>query len=99
MFVWFYACSPDGGSLTALTTDVQGERRGVPQYNQPHVLLLGGKRILEKYSPGFESECAAKGAVMWDLLENMVRVSPPPHSPSSLKISQSWKISKVIDCL
>lgn len=48
----------------------------MPQYYQPHVLLMGGTRILEKYVPGFESECVARGATMWDPLENMMAVRP-----------------------
>eukprot|EP00884_Botryococcus_braunii_P018705 jgi/Botrbrau1/5518/Bobra.0023s0006.1 len=50
--------------------EAQGERRGVPQHRQPHLLLMGGAKLLEKYLPGFEQDCVAEGALIWDILEN-----------------------------
>ncbi len=52
-------------------------RRGVPQYQQPHILLLGGTKILEEMLPGFRDECLALGATSWDPMKNMVRVGTP----------------------
>eukprot|EP00884_Botryococcus_braunii_P018703 jgi/Botrbrau1/5516/Bobra.0023s0004.1 len=51
---------------------LEGDRRGVPQHSQPHVFLMGGAKLLEEYLPGFEHDCVAKGAVIWDALENML---------------------------
>eukprot|EP00884_Botryococcus_braunii_P018708 jgi/Botrbrau1/5520/Bobra.0023s0008.1 len=47
-------------------------RRGVPQQNQPHVFLMGGAKLLEKYIPSFEQDCIAEGAIMWDVLKNLL---------------------------
>lgn len=65
-------------------------RRGVPQYQQPHVLLLGGSKILEERLPGFTDDCLAQGATIWDPMKNMVNydfgtyfATPPPGQQST----------------
>eukprot|EP00884_Botryococcus_braunii_P018701 jgi/Botrbrau1/5514/Bobra.0023s0003.1 len=67
----------------------QGNRRGVPQYRHPHQLSRGGALILEKYVPGFEQDCVAAGAIVWDALENVLnydlggyRALPPAEEQS-----------------
>jgi hypothetical protein len=59
-------------------------RRGVPQYQQPHVLLLGGSKILEEMLPGFTDDCLAQGATIWDPMKNMVNVRSPSLTKSRL---------------
>jgi 2-polyprenyl-6-methoxyphenol hydroxylase-like FAD-dependent oxidoreductase len=58
------------GSVTVLDRDTLPEgtvaRRGVPQSNQPHVLLVSGLRELEGLFPGFEDELMAAGATRFD---------------------------------
>lgn len=36
---------------------------------------MGGAKLLEDYIPGFEQDCVAEGAIIWDALENMLNVS------------------------
>lgn len=42
-------------------------RRGVPQSQQPHALLLRGKQILEELYPGLERELLESGALIGDI--------------------------------
>ncbi|SMB82913.1 FAD-dependent oxidoreductase [Deinococcus hopiensis] len=42
-------------------------RKGVPQSQQPHALLLRGKQILEELYPGLEAELHAQGALSGDM--------------------------------
>lgn len=44
-------------------TDLQEFRKGVPQARHPHVLLLRGQLILEKYFPGISQELVAYGGI------------------------------------
>ena len=32
------------------------QRRGIPQYDQPHTLAMGGLEAMEELLPGFKSE-------------------------------------------
>jgi 2-polyprenyl-6-methoxyphenol hydroxylase-like FAD-dependent oxidoreductase len=41
-------------------------RAGVPQARHVHVLLLGGRRVMEQLFPGLENELRAAGAVFYD---------------------------------
>ncbi len=50
---------------------VQGlsKRGGVPQYNMPHGLLMGGLHAMELLFPGFKEELVAAGAARIDWLK------------------------------
>ena len=47
------------------------KRGGVPQYTQPHALLLSGLRAMEALFPGFSDELVAAGAKRIDWLQEM----------------------------
>jgi len=70
---------------------VQGKRGGVPQYNQPHALLVGGLQAMEKLFPGFSAELVAAGGVTMDWLREVNSVRPaawrrgPPWLPGHLQ--------------
>lgn len=43
-----------------------GGRPGVPQSNQVHVLMSGGRQGMERLFPGFIEDCISRGAVPFD---------------------------------
>lgn len=57
--------------VTIIERDVLPEqpthRKGVPQGRHPHVLLLGGLRVLEQQFPGITAELRTAGAVPFNL--------------------------------
>ena len=53
-----------------------GKRGGVPQYIQPHALLVRGLRSMEALFPGFGEELVAAGGQPIDWLRDMVSVGP-----------------------
>lgn len=53
------------------SVDVRRERRkGVPQFQQPHVLLARGLQELERLFPGLEQRLLSLGAVRIDVPQN-----------------------------
>ena len=52
-----------------------GKRGGVPQYIQPHALLVQGLRAMESLFPGFREELVAAGGQPIDWLKDMLSVS------------------------
>jgi 2-polyprenyl-6-methoxyphenol hydroxylase-like FAD-dependent oxidoreductase len=59
------------GRVTIIDRDQLPEqpayRKGVPQGRQPHVILLGGLRVLEQQFPGITEELYAAGAIQLNL--------------------------------
>ncbi|KAL4522951.1 hypothetical protein Ndes2526A_g07675 [Nannochloris sp. 'desiccata'] len=46
--------------------ETKKRRSGVPHYTQPHILLAGGSRALERLLPGFTKELCSRGARSYD---------------------------------
>ncbi|KAK9827652.1 hypothetical protein WJX81_004004 [Elliptochloris bilobata] len=54
-----------------LEHQVRSKRGGVPQYFQPHTLLVGGLQAMESFFPGFGDDLVAAGAQRIDWLRDM----------------------------
>ena len=52
----------------------------MPQYTQPHALLVGGLQAMEKLFPGFSAELVAAGGVSVDWLRDINSVSLATHA-------------------
>lgn len=60
------------GSAAAANMAQEGPklRPGVPQYDQPHLLVAGGLKAIEEMLPGFRAELVCRGGVEVDMLNN-----------------------------
>ena len=64
-------------------------RRGTPQANHVHALLLRGRQILEQLFPGLQAEMVAAGAPLVDMADDVAWFTPAGWGvrfPSDLKI-------------
>ena len=64
-------------------------RRGTPQANHVHALLLRGRQILEQLFPGLQSEMIAAGAPLLDMADDIAWFTPAGWGvrfPSDLKV-------------
>lgn len=64
-------------------------RRGTPQANHVHALLLRGRQILEQLFPGLQTEMIAAGAPLVDMADEVAWFTPAGWGvrfPSDLKI-------------
>jgi len=64
-------------------------RRGTPQANHVHALLLRGRQILEQLFPGLQDEMIAAGAPLVDMAQDMAWFTPAGWGvrfPSDLKV-------------
>lgn len=84
----------------------QGEQRRVPQHVHPHVVLMGGANAVEKFVPGFQDDCVAAGAVIWDVLDSVVKVPSAQswdlrdeaHRVWNSGLSFPWVDSRLTEC-
>lgn len=70
-------------TVTPVLVQVLSKRGGVPQYTQPHALLLSGLRAMEALFPGFSDELVAAGAQRIDWLQEMHSVRSGSHVQQS----------------
>lgn len=56
------------------------KRGGVPQYGQPHALLVGGFRAARSLFPGFDEDLESAGAQRVDWLKHHHSVRPTQHT-------------------
>ena len=64
-------------------------RRGTPQANHVHALLLRGRQILEQLFPGLQNEMIAAGAPLVDMADDVAWFTPAGWGirfPSDLKV-------------
>ena len=64
-------------------------RRGTPQANHVHALLLRGRQILEQLFPGLQDEMIAAGAPLVDMADDIAWFTPAGWGvrfPSDLKV-------------
>src|SRR5829696_2779747 len=79
--------------VTLLERDVFPEtpetRRGIPQANHVHGLLLRGRQVLEQFFPGLQDEMIAAGAPLLDMANDIswfTRAGFGVRFPSNLKV-------------
>jgi 2-polyprenyl-6-methoxyphenol hydroxylase-like FAD-dependent oxidoreductase len=79
--------------VTLIERDVYTEttetRRGIPQANHVHGLLLRGRQVLEEFFPGLQDEMIAAGAPLLDMANDIswfTRAGFGIRFPSDLKI-------------
>src|SRR5688572_8257541 len=64
-------------------------RRGIPQANHVHGLLLRGRQVLEEFFPGLQDEMIAAGAPLLDMANDIswfTRAGFGVRFPSNLKV-------------
>ena len=67
-------------------------RRGVSQYQQPHMMLKRGLDLLTELFPHYPARLGKAGAVQMDLLQGVVAVSPMKISCcTSAQTGKSWQ--------
>ena len=72
-----------------LYTETTDARRGIPQANHVHGLLLRGRQVLEEFFPGLQDEMIAAGAPLLDMANDIswyTRAGFGVRFPSKLKI-------------
>jgi len=70
-------------------TETTETRRGIPQANHVHALLLRGRQILEQLFPGLQDEMIAAGAPLVDMAHDIAWLTPAGWGvrfPSELKV-------------
>lgn len=74
-----------------------GFRKGVPQSRHVHVLMTRGRRIVERFFPGFEASLLGAGAELIDSAEDFEFLTPEGFAPattqgyrSSSAAASSW---------
>ena len=72
-----------------LYTETTETRRGIPQANHVHGLLLRGRQVLEEFFPGLQDEMIAAGAPLLDMANDIAwytRAGYGIRFPSKLKV-------------
>lgn len=70
-------------------TDTSEVRKGIPQANHVHGLLLRGRQVLEEFFPGLQDEMIAAGVPLLDMANDIAwftRVGWGVKFPSELKV-------------
>lgn len=63
------------------TLDGSGARKGTPQANHVHVLLVKGKQILSKIFPNFEYDLTKSGGIKYDFIKHARYLVPTGWTP------------------
>ena len=78
--------------------DTPETRRGIPQANHVHGLLLRGRQALEELFPGLQDEMIAEGAPLLDMANDIAwytRAGWAIRFPSDLKVLAFTSIARL----